>query len=179
MLAYLVVCAAPPARRIDELVELLHQHGWRVCAIPTPTAAESWVDTGRLATQTGFPVRSQPRAPDDPRSLPPADAVVVAPATFNTINKWAGGISDTFALGILNEAVGMGLPIIASPYAKPDLAAHPAFRRSLELLRGYGVWLTATDALRPDDGDERFRWSVLTAGLSTLLSTETRTRVDK
>jgi hypothetical protein len=37
------------------------------------------------------------------RPLPPADAIAVAPATYNTINKWAAGISDTLALGILCE----------------------------------------------------------------------------
>jgi flavoprotein len=30
--------------------------------------------------------------PDEPDELPAADAVVVAPATFNTVNKWAAGI---------------------------------------------------------------------------------------
>jgi phosphopantothenoylcysteine synthetase/decarboxylase len=39
--------------------------------------------------------------------LPRADAVAIAPATFNTINKWVAGISDTFALGLLNEAIGL------------------------------------------------------------------------
>jgi Flavoprotein len=34
------------------------------------------------------------------------DAIIVAPATFNTINKWAVGISDTLALGLLTEAIG-------------------------------------------------------------------------
>jgi flavoprotein len=29
--------------------------------------------------------------------------VIVAPATVNTINKWAAGICDTLALGILVE----------------------------------------------------------------------------
>ncbi|MGH3831474.1 MAG: hypothetical protein ACRDRS_13685 [Pseudonocardiaceae bacterium] len=38
-LLYLVVCAAPPARHINELVELLHQAGWRICVIPTQRAA--------------------------------------------------------------------------------------------------------------------------------------------
>jgi transcriptional regulator with XRE-family HTH domain len=37
--------------------------------------------------------------PDEPDELPAADAVVVAPATFNTVNKWAAGITDTFAAG--------------------------------------------------------------------------------
>jgi phosphopantothenoylcysteine decarboxylase len=162
---YLVVCAAPPAQRIDELVDLLGGHGWQVYVIATPTAAAGWIDTGHLTRQTGFPVRSQPRGPGDPRTLPAADAIAVVPATFNTINKWAAGISDTFALGILNEAVGVGLPIVVSPYVKPTLAAHPAFGRSLGLLREYGVRLTVTEALRPAGDDQRFVWSVILEAL--------------
>ena len=30
--------------------------------------------------------------------LPEPDAIIVAPATFNTINKWAAGIADTLRL---------------------------------------------------------------------------------
>lgn len=163
---YLVVCAAPPARRIDELVDLLSRHGWRVYVIATPTAAAGWVDAGRLAAQTGFPVRSQARRPGDPRTLPEADAIAVVPATFNTINKWAAGISDTFALGILNEAVGIGVPIVVSPYVKSALAAHPAFGRSLALLSDFGVRFTAIEALRPGDDGERFAWPVILDALS-------------
>lgn len=161
---YLVVCAAPPARRVHELVELLDQQGWRTYVIATPTAASGWIDADRLAAQTGFPVRSRPRQPGDPRTLPAADAIAVAPATFNTVNKWAAGISDTFALGILNEAIGLGVPIVVSPYVKSTLAAHPAFGRSLGLLRDYGVRVTATEALRSADPD-RFVWSVILEAL--------------
>ena len=35
-----------------------------------------------------------------------ADAVIVAPATYNTISKCALGISDTYALGILMRVTG-------------------------------------------------------------------------
>ncbi|MGH4017812.1 MAG: flavoprotein, partial [Pseudonocardiaceae bacterium] len=91
---YLVVCAAPPVQRIDELIELLHQAGWHICVIPTPRAA-SWIDDHALARQTGHPVRHDHRLPSDSDSLPRADAIAVVPATFNTINKWAAGISDT------------------------------------------------------------------------------------
>ena len=28
-------------------------------------------------------------------------------------NKWAYGVSDTLALGLLNEAIGTGLPVMA------------------------------------------------------------------
>src|SRR5262249_20483767 len=123
---YLVVCAAPPARQIGELVQLLMEDAWTVCVITTPTAA-TWIDVEALEHQTGYPVRSEYKRPDDPDVLPKADAVAVAPATFNTINKWAAGISDNLALGILNEAVGLGLPILVSPYAKPALPGHPAY----------------------------------------------------
>jgi phosphopantothenoylcysteine synthetase/decarboxylase len=162
---YLVVCAAPPARRIGELVDLLRRHGWQVYVIATPTAATGWVDAGGLSTQTGFPVCSRPRRPGDPRLLPAADAIAVVPATFNTVNKWAAGISDTFALGILNEAIGLGLPIVVSPYVKPPLAAHPAFGRSLGLLREYGVRVTETEALRPDRDDQPYVWSAVIEAL--------------
>jgi hypothetical protein len=66
---------------------------------------------------------------------------VVAPATFNTINKWAAGISDTLALGLLNEALGLGLPVVAVPFPNIALAQHPAFRRSIRELEGLGVRL--------------------------------------
>lgn len=144
---YLVVCAAPPAQRVGELVELLAGHGWTVCVIATPRAA-GWLDGEALARQTGFPVRSDYKRPDDPDTLPRADAAVVVPATFNTLNKWAAGVSDTFALGILNEAIGLALPVIAAPYAKPTLAAHPAFAESLAKLAQWGVQVLPNEVIR-------------------------------
>lgn len=161
---YLVVCAAPPARRIGELVDLLQQDGWDVYVIPTPTAV-SWIDTAALAAQTGRPVRAEARGPDEPSWLPPANAVAVVPATFNTINKWAAGINDTLALGVLNEAFGLGLPVLVLPYAKSSLAAHPAFGRSLATLAAAGADLTATEAIRASDDGQRFVWHVITEAL--------------
>lgn len=57
-----------------------------------------FVDADRLASLTGEPVRSEWRMPGEAQGLPSADAVVVAPATFdtiNTINEWAAGITGT------------------------------------------------------------------------------------
>ena len=169
---YLVVCAAPPVQRIDELIELLHQAGWRICVIPTPHAA-SWIDGQELTQQTGYPVRHDHRLPGDPDSLPRADAIAVVPATFNTINKWAAGINDTFALGILNEAIGLKSPIIVAPYAKPSLAAHPAFSVSLEKLNGWGVNVLSNEAIRVTDVDDkpapRFSWRPVIEAVTRVL----------
>jgi hypothetical protein len=92
-----------------------------------------------LPDLTGHPVRGDYKRPEEPDVLPPADALVVAPAAFNMINKWAAGISDTLALGLLNEAIGLGLPVVAVPTANVALVHHPAFVRSVAELRTYGV----------------------------------------
>lgn len=144
---YLIVCAAPPARAISELVELLQARGWTVCVIATPRAA-GWINIQAVAEQTGYSVRHDYKRPDDPDVLPLASTIMVVPATFNTINKWVAGISDTFALGILNEAIGLKLPIVIAPYAKPSLAAHPAFDRSLRALREWGVTTLPNEIIR-------------------------------
>lgn len=158
-LLYLVVCAAPPTLVISELIDLVSADGWEVCVIPTPVAA-TWIDTDAVAERTGHPVRSYQRLPGEPSTLPVADAVALVPATFNTINKWAAGIADTFALGILSETLGHGLPIVACPHAMPALTSHPAFAHSVEVLRGCGVQFTERNALGIDP-KQPYRWTVI------------------
>jgi len=87
---------------------------------------------------TGNPVRSQYSKPGSPRSRIP-DAIIVAPATYNTVNKWAQGTSDTYALGVLAEMTGMDTPIVVLPFVNSALAGRVAFRRSVETLRSEGV----------------------------------------
>jgi phosphopantothenoylcysteine synthetase/decarboxylase len=112
--------------------------GWIVCVVATPNA-RPFLDMAVLEEQTGRPVRVDSRAPGEASPLPPADAMLVAPATFNTINKWAAGVSDTLALGLINEAIGLGIPVVAMPFVNSALAAHPAFAGSVERLRLAGV----------------------------------------
>jgi len=112
--------------------------GWDVCVVATPDGRK-FIDVPRLAAQTGHPVRTTYKNPGDPDVLPPADAIIVAPATVNTINKWAAGIADTLALGLVVEAIGLGLPIVAVPFTNAAMAAHPAFAESIARLRSWGV----------------------------------------
>jgi phosphopantothenoylcysteine decarboxylase len=154
---YLVLSAAPPVQAVGDLVRLLQEQDWTVCVVATPRAA-SWIDIVALSRQTGFAVRYDYKQPGDPDPLPLADAVVVAPATFNTVNKWAAGISDTFALGLLNEAIGLRLPIIVAPYAKASLAAHPVFERSLQALGAWGVTVLPNEIIRVPADPHTFDW---------------------
>jgi phosphopantothenoylcysteine synthetase/decarboxylase len=132
-----IVCGAGPAGEVGRLVKLAHDRGWSVQVVSTP-AALAFLDTTVIEAQTGSPVRSQYRSPGEPRSRP-ADAIIVAPATYNTINKWAQGISDTYALGVLAETTGLRVPIVVLPFVNSALAARAPFRRSVEELRREGV----------------------------------------
>lgn len=137
---YVVACGGRPAQDLPAFVEQAQARRWDVCVIATP-AAIRFLDVASLARLTGHVVRYDYKQPNEPDVLPPADAMVVAPATFNTINKWAAGISDTLALGLLNEAIGLGLPVVAVPFPNVALARHPAFRRSVNELHSLGVRL--------------------------------------
>jgi phosphopantothenoylcysteine synthetase/decarboxylase len=135
---YLVVCGSPAARGVPGAVETAQAHGWDVCVIATPDGLK-FIDVPRLAELTGHPVRHRYKYPGDPDVLPAPDAVLVAPATVNTINKWAAGIADTLALGLIVEGIGKGLPIVAVPFTNEAMARHPAFPRNIALLREWGV----------------------------------------
>lgn len=135
---YLVVCAAPPATQSSELITSAQDAGWDVCVIATPEAMK-FIDSKVLASQTGYQVRNDYKPPSTEDVIPKPDAIVVVPATFNTLNKWAQGIADTLAVSILCEHLGRGTQIIAIPYLKAELARHPAFSSSINLLKRHGV----------------------------------------
>jgi phosphopantothenoylcysteine synthetase/decarboxylase len=130
---YLIACAAPPAAHLAPIITTAQDDGWDVCVVATP-AALPWLDIEALTDMTGHPVRTEFRHPTEPEFEPRGDAVLVSPASFNTINKWASGINDTLALGLLNEAIGRSVPVVVLPWVNDALAAHPAYRHSIEVL---------------------------------------------
>ncbi|HKD97399.1 MAG TPA: flavoprotein [Micromonosporaceae bacterium] len=135
---YAIACGSPPARGIGALVRIAQAGGWDVCVVTTPDGRK-FVDVPALAALTGHPVRSSYKNPGDPDVLPDATAMVVAPATVNTIVKWSLGIADTLPLGLLVEGLGKGLPIVAVPFTNAAMARHPGFGEAVARLRGWGV----------------------------------------
>ncbi|XUL88806.1 flavoprotein [Streptomyces galilaeus] len=155
----IVVCAAGVAADVSKLITAAHERHWDVGVVATPQGL-GFLDLEAVEAQTGLPIRSAWRTPDQPRPTRPADAIAVAPASFNTVNKWAAGISDNLALGILCEAPAMGVPVAVLPYLNSAQAAHPAYRQSLERLREMGVLIGSYQPHRPKAGGraDRFRW---------------------
>jgi len=142
----IIICAAGPACDAGKLVSMASDQGWRVQVIATPPAI-AFLDIAAIEAQTGQPVRSQysQYSPSGSPRSPVPDAIIVAPATYNTINKWANGISDTYALGILAEAPGLGVPVVVLPFVNTSLAGREAFRDSVARLRREGITILLGD----------------------------------
>jgi phosphopantothenoylcysteine synthetase/decarboxylase len=61
--------------------------------------------------------------------------------TFNSANKMAAGIMDTAASGVLCDALGAGIPVVAVPMVNDRLWGHPAWASTLRVLADAGVRL--------------------------------------
>ncbi|WP_086829654.1 flavoprotein [Streptomyces sp. NRRL B-24572] len=156
---YLFAGAAEPVFDIARVIEGAQADGWDVCLGLTPTAAR-WLagSLDGLAVLTGHPVRWDYELPGEPGAWPEASAVLVAPATFNTVNQWALGIVDEFVVGVAAEGIGKGIPMVAVPCLSAAYAQHPQFERSVETLRGVGVSVLYGEG-EPEWGDAaRFPW---------------------
>ncbi|MUL43093.1 flavoprotein [Streptomonospora sp. PA3] len=157
---YIIVCAAGPAGDVWKLVDMAHERGWTVQLISTP-AALAFIDTNALEKQTGRPVRSAHRAPGSPRS-PKADALIIAPATFNTINKLATGISDNYALDIASELSGTQLPIVILPYINRNYFSRTPLQNSIHALKEEGIYIQINESTPHPQGKgdpNSFPWS--------------------
>ncbi|GAA3249898.1 hypothetical protein GCM10010532_096320 [Dactylosporangium siamense] len=146
----------------------------RVVATP---AAVGFLDTETLADQYGVEARSEFRAAatGGARSKP-ADAVIVAPATYNSINKLAFGVNDTYALNVVAEAIGRRTPVVVLPFVNSALAARRPFTQAVESLRAEGVQVLLGPGQwmphEPGSGDHQLAAYPWRAALEALPSAE-------
>lgn len=137
---YLFGSAAPPVFDVARVIEDAQRRGFDVCLGLTPTAAR-WLgdQLPALHALTGHPVRSEYKLPGEPDVWPKADVILVAPATFNTVNAWALGLTHDFVVGVVAEGIGKGIPMVAMPCVNAAYVVHRQFERSVAELRDMGV----------------------------------------
>lgn len=146
---YLIVSGATTARRAPALAAALASHAETILAVLTPNATRV-VSPRELALVPGVRVvESYFDAAILPR--PPDGVVLVAPCSFNSLNKLAGGIADSLALSVAAEAIGRGSPVIVAASLNDPLWAHPITRESIARLRSWGL-IVIDPVPRPGDG---------------------------
>jgi phosphopantothenoylcysteine synthetase/decarboxylase len=143
-------------------VEAAISSGWDCHVIATPTGA-TFADLDTLEAVSGHPVATEHRKPGTPRrDRPNADAVVIAPSTANTICKLAAGIADTYALDVVSECIGLGIPTLIVPFANSALTNRVPYRRAISTLTAEGVTFLELPDHEPCHGGpiaEGFPWN--------------------
>ncbi len=134
---YLIVSGAATARRTPELIEGLTGIVPRLLTLLTPNAQQI-VSPRELALVPGHRI-VESYFDDAILPRPPDGLVVVAPCSFNTLNKLAQGVADNLALSIVSEAIGRGNPVVVACSLNDPLWRHPRARTSAADLRSWGV----------------------------------------
>ncbi|GAA3967505.1 flavoprotein [Streptomyces marokkonensis] len=149
---YFFGSAAPPVHDVARPIADAQARGWDVCLGLTPTAADWLSDqTSDLEQLTGHAVRAAYKRPGTADVWPSADVIAFAPATFNSINSWALGLSSNFVIGVVAEAIGKGIPLVMMPCVNAAYVQHRQFERSIAALREMGVHvLYGADGFEPN-----------------------------
>src|SRR5208283_3326929 len=82
-----------------------------------------------------------------------ADAVVVCPATANTLNRYAAGLADDLA-GALFLAHDRTKPLLVAPAMNPAMWRHPATQAAAAKLQAWGVQFIPVGNGRTACGEE-------------------------
>ncbi|MCP2325219.1 hypothetical protein HDA40_003726 [Hamadaea flava] len=150
----LVPCGAAPAADIGVLISIAQGAGWSASVTATPSAVP-FLDVSKVEELTGAAPRSgfeQAADPGKTRTVRKADAIIIAPATYNTVNKLAAGVADNYALTVVAELVGLGLPTVLVPFVNTALARRAPYRNALRALEAEGVYvLGANDQWEPHE----------------------------
>jgi phosphopantothenoylcysteine decarboxylase/phosphopantothenate--cysteine ligase len=132
-----VVTGTTSAPQAAELVPGLLRLVAEVRTLLTPNAArviaarDLSVLPGNRVVESYFDAAILPR--------PPLGLVLVAPCSFNSLNKLAAGVADNLALSLTAEAIGRGTPVVVAVSVNEPLWRHPLARASVDTLRGWDV----------------------------------------
>jgi len=80
------------------------------------------------------------------------DLAVICPATANIINKLAAGIGDDY-ISTIFLAFDFSKPYLLAPAMNKNMWEHPATKRSVGILKGWGVKLVGPGTGRQACGD--------------------------
>lgn len=134
------VCGSIAAYKAASLVRLLVKAGVDVRVVMTPDATH-FISPLTLSTLSGKPVLTEyfdgktGSWNNHVRLAVEADLILVAPASANTIGKFAHGLCDNLLTAVYLSARS---PVFIAPAMDLDMWAHPATKQNIEKIIGYG-----------------------------------------
>ncbi|MFN0073911.1 MAG: flavoprotein [Chloroflexota bacterium] len=134
---YHIIAGTTTAYRAPEIIRALQPLASDLITLLTPGATRVIsprmlvLEPGHHYVESYFDSLILPRPADGP--------ALVAPCSFNSLNKIAQGIADSLALSVLADLIGRGQPIVLALSVNPSLYAHPRTRISIQTLREWGV----------------------------------------
>lgn len=134
------VCGSIAAYKVAVLTRLLVKSGAQVKVIMTPASRE-FITPLTLATLSRNPVLTEFTKDTSGQWTNHvelglwADAFVIAPASAHTLAKMAHGLCDNLLLAVYLSA---RCPVFFAPAMDLDMLQHPATKKNMKTLTGYG-----------------------------------------
>ena len=119
-----------------KIARMLRRYGANVRAYMTPAAQEF---VGKAALEWGTENAVVDRLSGLAEHLCREDAVLVCPATLDTIDKVMAGIADNPVTTLVASALGMRKPIFLAPTMHDSLYENPILQKKLAEAVSYGV----------------------------------------
>ncbi|HEX5701863.1 MAG TPA: bifunctional phosphopantothenoylcysteine decarboxylase/phosphopantothenate--cysteine ligase CoaBC [Pyrinomonadaceae bacterium] len=138
------------AYKAIEVLRGLQRAGCEVRVAMTRHACE-FIQPLTFRSLSGAYVLVDDYAPDNPDPIAhitfsqTVDLLIVAPATANTLAKFANGVADDF---LTSTYLACTAPVLVAPAMNTTMLEHPATQRNLEKLRADGVRI-----IEPDEGE--------------------------
>jgi phosphopantothenoylcysteine decarboxylase / phosphopantothenate---cysteine ligase len=136
------VCGSVAAVRVPELVRCLIRKGFEVECAMSPSAAQI-IHPNVLGWASNHPVIIElTGAVEHVRLLGlkgQAGALLICPATSNTIGKIANGIDDTTVTTLATTALGCKKPVIIVPAMHQSMYENPFVSENIGKLKQHGV----------------------------------------
>ncbi len=134
------ICGSVAAYKVADWLRAMGREEARPTVVMT-RAATRFLPPLTVAALTGEPVHTAMFAAEDGRRMThialgqEADAILVAPATAQTIARLAHGLADDLLAAVI---LASRRPVVLCPAMHPNMYTHPATQANLQRLQEYG-----------------------------------------